>query len=83
MLNSDNILAALKSVKYPGYSRDIVSFGLVKNVAYDVGAVKVQLQLTTAHPEPSKSSSSSPSHTLRSQTACGRSVNGFLGKCLV
>ena len=24
---------ALKSVKYPGYSRDIVSFGLMKDVA--------------------------------------------------
>jgi hypothetical protein len=29
MLNQDTIEAALKSVKYPGYSRDIVSFGLV------------------------------------------------------
>ena len=32
---------ALKEVKYPGYSRDIVSFGLVKDVAAGNGAVTV------------------------------------------
>jgi ATP-binding protein involved in chromosome partitioning len=39
---------ALKSVKYPGYSRDIVSFGLVKNVAVNNGAASVTIELTTA-----------------------------------
>lgn len=29
-MNEETILNALKAVKYPGYSRDIVSFGLVK-----------------------------------------------------
>ena len=33
MLTQQIVLEALKSVKYPGYIRDIVSFGLVKNVA--------------------------------------------------
>ena len=47
MLNQDTILAALKNVKYPGYSRDIVSFGLVKNVAVNNGAVTVALELTS------------------------------------
>jgi len=51
MLNQDTLLAALKAVKYPGYSRDIVSFGLVKHVAVNAGAVNVQLQLTSANPE--------------------------------
>jgi len=32
MLSQDTVLDALKSVKYPGYSRDIVSFGLVKEI---------------------------------------------------
>jgi len=39
---------ALKSVKYPGYSRDIVSFGLVKNVAVNNGAASVTIELTSA-----------------------------------
>ena len=30
---------ALKNVKYPGYSRDIVSFGLVKDVVANQGEV--------------------------------------------
>ncbi len=46
MLTQQNILDALKSVKYPGYMRDIVSFGLVKNVAVNGGAVSVSMQLT-------------------------------------
>ncbi len=48
---NDIILNALKSIKYPGYSRDIVSFGLVKEVAFNAGAVSVNLELTTASPD--------------------------------
>jgi ATP-binding protein involved in chromosome partitioning len=51
MLSQDTILEALKSVKYPGYSRDIVSFGLVKEVSVANGAVSVTLQLTSPNPE--------------------------------
>ena len=51
MLTQESITSALKSVKYPGYSRDIVSFGLVKNIAVNHGAVSVQLQLTSPNPE--------------------------------
>src|SRR3954470_21105948 len=46
MLNQETIVNALKAVKYPGYSRDIISFGLLKNVAVDGGAISVSLQLT-------------------------------------
>jgi len=51
MLTDELILNALKSVKYPGYSRDIVSFGLVKQVAGGNGAVTVVLQLTGGNQE--------------------------------
>lgn len=51
MLTGQDILNALKQVKYPGYSRDIVSFGLVKHAAFDAGAAAVQIQLTTAAPD--------------------------------
>ncbi|HEY4282054.1 MAG TPA: Mrp/NBP35 family ATP-binding protein [Chthoniobacterales bacterium] len=44
------IKEALKSVRYPGFSRDIVSFGLVKSVTVDNGEVKVQLALATNDP---------------------------------
>src|SRR6202171_3768605 len=42
--------AALREVKYPGFSRDIVAFGLVKSVNIDNGEVKVQLALATNDP---------------------------------
>ena len=51
MLSQDTVLDALKSVKYPGFSRDIVSFGLVKDVAAANGAVNVTMQLTSANAE--------------------------------
>ena len=41
---------ALKAVKYPGFTRDIVSFGLVKSVQIDDGDVNVQLALATNDP---------------------------------
>src|SRR5450631_3258183 len=47
MLSSEEIQNALKSVKYPGFSRDIVSFGLVKEITAANGAVSVTMQLTS------------------------------------
>ncbi len=49
MLSHDQILAALKSVKYPGFSRDIVSFGLVKESKAEQGTVQVVMQLTSGN----------------------------------
>src|SRR5881394_1506814 len=46
MLNEEAVINALRGVKYPGYSRDIVSFGIVKDVAAGNGAVSVVVQLT-------------------------------------
>ena len=51
MLSQEEIQNALKAVKYPGYSRDIVSFGLVKEISAASGAVSVVMQLTSANPE--------------------------------
>src|ERR1017187_4435466 len=51
MLSREEIQNALKAVKYPGYSRDIVSFGLVKEISTANGAVSVVMQLTSPNPE--------------------------------
>ncbi len=51
MLSQEAIQNALKAVKYPGFSRDIVSFGLVKEISILNGAVRVALQFTSANPE--------------------------------
>jgi len=44
-LSHDTIKKALQSVKYPGFTRDIVSFGLVKDVQIDGAKVNVSLVL--------------------------------------
>ena len=44
-LSPDTIKKALQSVKYPGFTRDIVSFGLVKDVQIDGAKVNVSLVL--------------------------------------
>src|SRR3984893_5498984 len=49
-ISDEQVRDALRSVRYPGFSRDIVSFGLVKDVQIDRGDVKVQLALATNDP---------------------------------
>ena len=41
----------LKTVAYPGYSRDIVSFGMVKNISIDGRNVGVLIRLTEHQPQ--------------------------------
>jgi ATP-binding protein involved in chromosome partitioning len=69
MLNEQAIKQALQSIAYPGYSRDIVSFGLVKKIAIANGAVSVELQLTSPAPD--------VAHQLRSE--CERVLKSLPG----
>lgn len=50
-MTSDSLKEALKQVKYPGFSRDIVSFGLVRSAGFADGVAKVSLTLTTSDPK--------------------------------
>lgn len=48
-MNKEIIEQALKAVKYPGFSRDIVSFGLIRNLECDDGGnVAIEVALTTS-----------------------------------
>jgi ATP-binding protein involved in chromosome partitioning len=49
-VTEEQIKETLKQVKYPGFSRDIVSFGLIKGIRIDGGAVTVQMALATNEP---------------------------------
>ena len=49
--SEETVLEALRSVKYPGFSRDIVSFGFVKDVAVGGGNVSFRLSMTTTSAE--------------------------------
>ena len=44
----------LKGIKYPGFSRDIVSFGIVRNVDLDGDSVNINLQMSSATEESQK-----------------------------
>lgn len=45
------LMEALRAVKYPGFSRDIVSFGLVRSAEAQDGVARVRLEISTADPE--------------------------------
>jgi ATP-binding protein involved in chromosome partitioning len=49
-LTESEVLEALKAVRYPGFSRDIVSFGLVRGVRIEGGNVTVRMALATNDP---------------------------------
>ena len=49
-MSDDLILNLLKNVKYPGFSRDLVSFGLVQQAELDGKTAKVVLELSTTDP---------------------------------
>jgi ATP-binding protein involved in chromosome partitioning len=65
MLNQESIVEALRTVKYPGYSRDIVSFGLVREVVVRDELVEVALQLTTPDQEIARKIKTEAELTLR------------------
>jgi len=68
-MTPEDIKEHLKQVKYPGFSRDIVSFGLVKSAALIDGTVRVALSLTTADPK-------IPLHLKKEVEACLRVMPG-------
>jgi len=50
-VTSEALKTALAQVKYPGFSRDIVSFGLVRSATFAEGTAKVSLAITTSDPK--------------------------------
>jgi ATP-binding protein involved in chromosome partitioning len=50
MPNQELVLEALKKVKFPGLSRDIVSFGFVRDLRIEAGVVSFILQFQTEDP---------------------------------
>jgi len=49
-MNPDFIRETLKQVRYPGFSRDIVSFGLVKDLRCEPGLTTVRIEVQTKDP---------------------------------
>ena len=51
LMNKEHVLEHLKSINYPGFTRDIVSFGMIKDVAVDGETVTVQLNISSQNEE--------------------------------
>src|SRR5215472_5298533 len=66
MPTEQDITNALKTVKYPGYNRDLVSFGLVKHIAVKDGAVSVTMNLTSPSPETAQQIKTESERVLKS-----------------
>ena len=51
IMNKEEVLDHLKSINYPGFSRDIVSFGMVKDVEINGDQVIVHLNISSQNEE--------------------------------
>ena len=51
MINKNEILHQLKSVNYPGFNRDIVSFGMVKEILIDHKTITIMLSISSQNEE--------------------------------
>ena len=51
MINKNQILHQLKSVNYPGFNRDIVSFGMVKEILIDHKTITIMLSISSQNEE--------------------------------
>ncbi len=51
LLTEENVLKALKKVKYPGFTRDIVSFGIVKQISIQNQRCAINMALTASDPK--------------------------------
>src|SRR5688500_14625332 len=51
MITEDSVKRALQTVKYHGFSRDVVSFSIVKKIAVSGAAVNVEMDLNSSNRE--------------------------------
>ena len=71
-INQESIREVLKVVKYPGFSRDIVSFGLVREISINGSDVEVQLVISTAENAVAKTIRDEATQALKSLVGSGR-----------
>jgi ATP-binding protein involved in chromosome partitioning len=65
-LTEERVLEVLKSVRFPGLSRDIVSFGFVKDLAVGGGNVSFRLEVQTSSPRAAEEIQRDATEKLRS-----------------
>tara|TARA_B100001758_G_scaffold176143_1_gene152904 strand:+ start:1932 stop:3035 length:1104 start_codon:yes stop_codon:yes gene_type:complete len=53
-MNKEEVLEKLKSINYPGFNRDIVSFGMVKDISIQDRNIKLDLNISSQNEEKKK-----------------------------
>jgi ATP-binding protein involved in chromosome partitioning len=66
VLDEKQVLEVLKTVRFPGLSRDIVSFGFVKDLAVGGGNVSFRLEIVTESPRAAEEIKREATERLRS-----------------
>ena len=50
-MTKDQIINILKTIKYPGFNRDLVSFGMIKNISFENNIINIFLSINTDNQE--------------------------------
>ena len=53
-MNKEEVLEKLKSISYPGFNRDIVSFGMVKDIRIENNNIEIILKISSQNKEKKK-----------------------------
>ena len=51
MLTKQEIIEQLKEINYPGFNRDIISFGVINNIEVSESLIKVKIVLKSQDPK--------------------------------
>ncbi len=73
-LTEELVRSTLAQVRYPGFSRDIVSFGLIKGITVEGGEVVVQMALATSDPKVPQTIKSESERVLSALPGVSRAV---------
>lgn len=77
MINEESVREKLKKVNYPGFSRDILSFGLVKRIDVADGDITVLVSLATRDPAIPRAIHQGIEEALSTLEGAGRIVIDF------
>ena len=53
-MDKEQVLEKLKSINYPGFNRDIVSFGMIKNITILKSSIKLELNISSQNEDKKK-----------------------------
>ncbi len=74
-MTEEIVRSALSKVTYPGFTKDIVTFGFVKEIAIDGGDVAVTIDITSSAPEVARQITDEATEELKRAGAGNVSIN--------